>query len=116
MHLDYLNVQGQPKLTWPATFAVARAYVDQLERSNGLTADKVAATRAALARAERLKGAERRDALTQLATQLGSYASPVNETVVVAGGVRFNAPGGATDQAKIRTLAATVTDLANADR
>src|SRR5207247_3448053 len=76
VHLDYLNVQGQPKLVWPATFAVARAYVDQLERSNGLTADKVAATRTPLARAERLKGTERRDALTQLATQLHGYATP----------------------------------------
>ena len=120
VHLDYLNVQGQPKLVWPASFAVARAYVDQLERSNGLTADKVAATRTALARAERLKGTERRDALTQLATQLNGYASPgpsSNQTAVfVVGGVRVDgsAPA-ATDQAKIRTLAAAVTDLANAD-
>ena len=33
VHMDYLNVQGQPKLVWPASFALARAYVDQLERS-----------------------------------------------------------------------------------
>src|SRR6266480_3590392 len=120
VHFDYLNVQGQQKMAWPASFAVARAYVDQLERSNGLTADKVAATRTALARAERLKGTERRDALTQLATQLNGYASPgpsSNQTAVfVVGGVRVDgsAPP-ATDQAKIRTLAAAVTDLANAD-
>src|SRR5690625_3732787 len=30
--LDYLNPQGQPKYEWPATFSLAKAYVDQLER------------------------------------------------------------------------------------
>ena len=38
VHLDYLNTQGQPKFVWPPTFALARAYVDQLERSQGLEA------------------------------------------------------------------------------
>ena len=33
VHLDYLNTQGQPKLVWPPSFALSRAYVDQLERS-----------------------------------------------------------------------------------
>ena len=37
---DYLNAQGQPKIVWPPSFALARAYVDQLERSHGLAADK----------------------------------------------------------------------------
>ena len=41
VHLDYLNTQGQPKLVWPASFALARAYVDQLERNGGLAADKI---------------------------------------------------------------------------
>src|SRR5207244_4232377 len=36
VHFDYLNVQDQPKLVWPASFVVARAYLDQLARSNGL--------------------------------------------------------------------------------
>jgi hypothetical protein len=35
VRLDYLNAQGQPKFVWPASFALARAYVDQLERSRG---------------------------------------------------------------------------------
>ena len=34
--LREFNAQNQPKFTWPASFALARAYVDQLERSNGL--------------------------------------------------------------------------------
>ncbi|HEX9462533.1 MAG TPA: hypothetical protein VGB82_08035 [Alphaproteobacteria bacterium] len=98
VHLDYLNVQGQPKLVWPPSFALAGAYLDQLARGNGLAADKVTAARAALGRAEHLSGQQRKDALTQLATQLSG-----------------DAPG-AGDQQKVQTLVAAVTDLANATR
>ena len=71
VHVDYLNVQDQQKIVWPTSFVVARAYVDQLVRSNGLTAARITAVRAELARAEKLSGQARRHALTQLATQLG---------------------------------------------
>jgi hypothetical protein len=94
VHFDFLNVQNQPKLAWPASFAVARAYVDQLARANGLMADRVAATRDALARAEALTGQQRRETLTQLAAQLNADAQQ------------------AGDQAKVRMLAAAVVDLA----
>ena len=36
VRFDYYNTQGQQQLVWPPSFALARAYVDQLERSNGL--------------------------------------------------------------------------------
>ena len=39
VHFDYLNAQDQQKFVWPPSFALARAYLDQLERSNGLAAD-----------------------------------------------------------------------------
>ncbi|MBS1241297.1 MAG: repeat-containing protein, partial [Gemmatimonadetes bacterium] len=29
VHFDYLNAQGQPKFVWPASFSLARAYLDQ---------------------------------------------------------------------------------------
>jgi hypothetical protein len=35
VHMDYLNAQGQPKFVWPASFALSRAFTDQLERSAG---------------------------------------------------------------------------------
>ncbi|MFM8301897.1 MAG: LVIVD repeat-containing protein [Gemmatimonadota bacterium] len=63
---DYLNPQGQPKIVWPASFALARAYVDQLERSGGVSGSKVKAYRAALAEAEAKRGAERQAALKAL--------------------------------------------------
>jgi hypothetical protein len=98
VHFDFLNVQDQPKLVWPASFVVARAYVDQLERSHGLAAARIAAVRAALAGAERQAGPARRDALTALAGQLDGDAV------------------GSADQTKVRMLAAAVRDLAAAQR
>jgi len=95
VHLTYFNAQDQSKITWPASFAVARAYVDQLARSNGLAAARISATRSALSRAEKLKGQARRDALTQLSTQLTTDAQ------------------GSADAAKVRMLITAVTDLAN---
>ncbi|PYP18572.1 MAG: hypothetical protein DMD54_04930 [Gemmatimonadetes bacterium] len=79
VHLDYFNTQDQPKLTWPASFVVARAYVDQLERSNGLAADRVKAVRQELDRAEKSQGQARREALTQLGTSLGQDATTSND-------------------------------------
>jgi len=47
-----LNVQNQERIEWPRTLVVAKAYVDQLERSQALPADRVAALRQALQSAE----------------------------------------------------------------
>jgi hypothetical protein len=47
-----LNVQNQQKIEWPATLAVAKAYVDQLSRSQALTADRIAALQKAIQSAE----------------------------------------------------------------
>ena len=46
------NVQNQQKIEWPAKLVVAQAYLDQLERSQGLPADQIAAVRKAIQRAE----------------------------------------------------------------
>ena len=43
-------------MVWPASFALARAYVDQLERSKGLEPGRIAAVRQGLAGAEKAKG------------------------------------------------------------
>ena len=47
-----LNVQNQQKIEWPAQLVVARAYLDQLERSQALSADQIAAMRKAIQSAE----------------------------------------------------------------
>ena len=72
--LDYLNAQGQPMYEWPASFSVARAYVDQLEREGGMSAESVSSTRYALTGAEKAPAEERRNMLTELAMTLGNAA------------------------------------------
>jgi hypothetical protein len=47
-----LNVQNQQKIEWPAKVAVAKAYLDQLARSQALTPDKVATLEKAIQNAE----------------------------------------------------------------
>jgi hypothetical protein len=47
-----LNVQNQQRIEWPARLVVAKAYLDQLERSRALPADQIAAVRNAIQSAE----------------------------------------------------------------
>jgi hypothetical protein len=95
---DYFNVQGQVRFTWPASFAVVRAYLDQLARSNGLAPDRIFSTRNSLVLAEGQSGATRRETLTRLAARLEADAA-----------------AGAGDAAKVRAAAAAVSALANAE-
>ncbi len=46
------NVQNQEKIVWPRQLVVAKAYVDQLERSQALPAEQIAAVRNAIKGAE----------------------------------------------------------------
>jgi hypothetical protein len=97
VRLPYFNAQQQPKFVWPASFAVVRSYVDQLERSNGLAAGRIAAVRTALASAERASGSARSTALTQLATQVSGEAAS------------------SSDRARVEQLAAAMRELAAAN-
>ncbi|HZI88738.1 MAG TPA: hypothetical protein VFD48_18035 [Pyrinomonadaceae bacterium] len=47
-----LNVQSQERIEWPQTLVVAKAYIDQLERSKALPADQIVAVRKAIQNAE----------------------------------------------------------------
>jgi hypothetical protein len=89
---DYLNAQEQRKIVWPPSFAKARAYLDQLERSKGMGDSTIASVRKDLASAEKLTGGQRQQALKRLATQLSTT-------------------GSSNDQPKLRLLSAAVTEL-----
>src|SRR5215813_10253905 len=52
VRVSELNVQNQQRIVWPAKLVVAKAYADQLERSQALPSDKIAAVRAAIQSAE----------------------------------------------------------------
>ena len=97
VHLEYLNPQGQPMFVWPPTFALARAYVDQLERTGGLPAARIAEVRQALTAAESASGPARSAALTVLAGELESEAAR------------------SPDAGRVRLAAAAARDLANVD-
>ena len=96
VRLEHLNAQGQPKFVWPPSFALARAFVDQLERSKGLAAARITSVRSDLTAAEKLSGAQRSAALTKLSSQVSADAA------------------GSGDQAKVRMLSSAIKDLANA--
>ncbi|HEY0036555.1 MAG TPA: hypothetical protein VGB66_07695 [Longimicrobium sp.] len=88
------NPQLQTKVVWPASFVVARAYLDQLKRGNGIATARQEAVARELTRAEGLQGAARRTALITLATQLDRDAAS------------------ARDGARVRMMASAVRDLA----
>jgi hypothetical protein len=98
VRFDHLNAQTQPQMVWPPSFALARAYLDQLERNQGIAADRIAAARADLRAAERQSGAARAAALNALATRMHGEAR------------------GAKDEPKAHVAATAVGDLAKATR
>lgn len=98
VRFEQFNAQHQPRLTWPASFVVARAYLDQLERNDGLRRAWAAPVRQELARAERQSGQARRTTLTALASRLDADAAT------------------AGDARRVRALAGAVRSLADAGR
>jgi hypothetical protein len=94
VRFDQFNAQSQQKVTWPASFVVARAYLDQLARNSGMPRDRAARVARDLDGAEKLHGRPQRAALTRLASQLERDVR------------------GAADPARVRALATAVRGLA----
>jgi len=80
---------------WPATFALSKAYTDQLERWKGLSASQVAEVRSGIQAAESASGAARSTALNVLAAKVSSYE------------------GGSADPQRVEWLAKSLRDLAH---
>jgi hypothetical protein len=96
VHFNEFNAQGQPKVVWPPSFTLVRAYLDQITRSKGLDPDQINDVGKALAAAEHTTGARRQASLTALATRLEQEAKTSG------------------DPAKMQLLIASVKDLAAA--
>jgi hypothetical protein len=77
--------------------ALAGAYIDQLERSNGLSATRIATLRQALSATERASASERQATLTAMVAQLQADAKA------------------SRDPSKVRALAETVQSLARGE-
>jgi len=84
VRFDEFNVQGQRTFAWPATFALARAYVDQIERAGTMSAEQVASMRSTLDRVESAPAAERSATLTEMASHLDHLAGEAADPTTVS--------------------------------
>jgi hypothetical protein len=88
------NPQNQQRIVWPAHFSVAKAYVDQLARGNGLGGIRTVRLQREVEAAERMRGAAQRAELTRIAAQLDGEA------------------GSSRDATRVRALAGVLRELA----
>jgi hypothetical protein len=79
-----LNVQNQQRIVWPNKLIVAKAYLDQLERSKGLAADRIASIRSAIEKAETSKKKKDLKELKSLSTSLQTDASGSSDSARVS--------------------------------
>jgi hypothetical protein len=93
VRMDEFNAQEQPKMTWPATVTVSRAYLDQLNRSKGISAARAAAVKSALDKAEKDKAGK------SVIDQLEAVAKQVDQDAASASG---------QDAARLKSLAASM--------
>ncbi|MGH9706508.1 MAG: LVIVD repeat-containing protein [Candidatus Acidiferrales bacterium] len=82
VHVSLENVQNQQKIVWPAKLVVAKAYVDQLERSQALPASRIKALRKAIRNTERSHMSDKNLAkLKGMAASLEENASAATDPV-----------------------------------
>ena len=92
------NAQEQPKVTWPATVVVARAYLDQLNRSRSLTSVRANAVKQSLDRIDGLRTGQERNAATTL-NQADALAAELESDAAAATGRTAD---------RLKALAATI--------
>ena len=106
VRFERFNPQTQPRIEWPRSFVVARAYLDQLRRGGRIAQDRLTPITDALAAAEQVQDATRRGAaLTQLASTVDQLASQ-----------RASGSDDDIDARRLGQLAQTLRGLANARR
>ena len=97
IQIDQFNAQMQPLTIWPAVVPVARAYLDQLVRGNGILNDRVPDVANILDRAERS---------TATAMQLAEVAAQLDQDATA---IRAGTLGG--DAERLSTLAELLRNL-----
>jgi hypothetical protein len=105
IRMDEFNAQLQPKIEWPTDVVVARAYLDQLMRSNAIRADRAVAVSTAL---DRVGNANQRADMTIAATDLREVAGALE-----ADSREPLANGQASDRLRMRSLAESIRNLAS---
>ena len=94
---EEFNPQHQPRMEWPADYSVPRSFLDQLERNEGLPAERVAQIRAELERVE--AGAE--------------ASSPAAELNLLADALQADRAEGVADPQRVEALERAVRALAD---
>ena len=79
VRVSEFNVQNQRRIVWPRKLVVAKAYLDQLERSKALSSEQISAMRQGIQSAERSSLSRTRVA------KLQSFAKSLNETARTTG-------------------------------
>jgi hypothetical protein len=100
--MNEFNAQSQGALAWPASAVVARAYIDQLRRTNAITPERANAVTSALDRADDFRSGRERGAAAILA-RLDALATQLQNDARAASG---------RDATRLQSLAATVRDRA----
>ena len=98
VHSTEFNAQHQKRMTWPANAVVARAYLDQLARSNGLVPARARAVKTALDRAGKIHSGRDKGA-TAVADELDALATELERDAATAA---------APDATRLRSLATTI--------
>lgn len=85
VRLEVLNVQNQQRYAWPRSMTVAKAYLDQLERSKALPAGQIAALRTNIDKGDRAALKKRAGSLKKAAASSKSAAdvSRLNELAAI---------------------------------
>jgi hypothetical protein len=96
------NAQHQPKIAWPASTIVARAYLDQLGRSKGIRPERAQALTTALDRADEIRTGQEKGA-PAIVEQLNTLAGQLESDASAASG---------RDAATMRSLADTLKERA----
>ncbi len=105
IRMDEFNAQLQPKIEWPTDVVVARAYLDQLMRSNAIRADRAVAVSTAL---DRVGNATQSTDMTTAATDLREVAGALEADS------REPLPSGQdSDRLRMRSLAESIRNLAS---
>ena len=105
IRMDEFNAQLQPKIEWPTDVVVARAYLDQLMRSNSIRADRAVAVSTAL---DRVGNATQSADMTTAATDLREVAGALDADS------RDPLPSGQdSDRLRMRSLAESIRNLAS---
>jgi hypothetical protein len=108
VRMTVFNAQHQPMVVWEPTVTVARAYLDQLMRSNAIRADRAVSVAGALDQVERGGSGPERAALRARLEQTAFDLE--RDSRVSAVGER------STDRSRMRSLAATLRGVASSVR